>query len=283
MSTSTRIRMLVENTARGQEVLAEHGLSFWLDTGSHRILFDTGQGLPDVLSNNALKFGVDLRQADTIVLSHGHYDHTGGLHTVLNQAQSPTLYAHPAAFEPKFAPGREQDARSIGISPLDKEAALTRAGKLVRTVGPTDVLPGFTVTGEIPRITDYEDPGGSFFLDEALSKKDPVLDDQALYFESREGTVVLLGCAHSGVVNTLLHIQQLTGGHPIHAVVGGMHLGSASDAHMEQTINALSRWDIALLAPGHCTGLAATVALWTAFPDACCPCECGSVFEFPSP
>ncbi|MCK5806136.1 MAG: MBL fold metallo-hydrolase [Lentisphaeria bacterium] len=283
MGTNIRIRTLVENTARGQEVLAEHGLSFWIDTGAHRILMDTGQGLPDVLSSNAVKLGVDLRQTNAIVLSHGHYDHTGGLHTVLDQADSPVLYAHPAAFEPKYAPGRKKSVREIGILPIDRSAALTRTGQQVWTVTPTEVLSGFTVTGEVPRITDYEDTGGRFFLDPALSEKDPVLDDQALYFDSHKGTVVLLGCAHSGVVNTLQYIHRLTGERPIHAVIGGMHLGSASETRMRQTISALRKWNIGLLAPAHCTGLAATVALWNAFPNACRPCECGSVFEFAAP
>jgi len=140
---------------------------------------------------------------------------------------------------------------------------------IVWTAKPTEVVDGIFVTGEIPRQNAFEDTGGSFFLDAACARPDTLLDDQALCFDSTEGLVVLLGCAHSGVVNTLEHVRDLAGGRPIHTVLGGMHLHAASPERMEKTIAAFRRLGVQRLAPAHCTGLPALAQLWTAFPDRC--------------
>ena len=136
------------------------------------------------------------------------------------------------------------------------------------------------VTGPVPREADFEDTGGPFFLDEGCSKPDPLIDDQALFFEAKGGVVVLLGCAHSGAINTLRYVQHLKGGKPILAVLGGMHLVNASPKRITRTIRELRRLDVQLLAPAHCTGVAATVALWNAFPGKCAACQVGSQFTF---
>lgn len=277
---AVRVQVLVENTARGQGVQSEHGLAYWIEADERRIVLDTGQGLANVLTNNAEIFAVDLAQADTIVLSHGHYDHTGALKTVLGLADRPSLYAHPVALEPKYAPGRNGAVRSIGMSEENVDAVRAQTNEIVWTRECTEVAPGLFVTGEVPRVTDFEETGGRFFLDPDLTVPDTLPDDQSLFFASSEGTVVLLGCAHSGIVNTLLHISEITDGTPIHAVIGGTHLGAASPYRMSRTVEALREWNIQLLAPCHCTGLASTVALWQAFPGACQPCECGTVFRF---
>ncbi len=136
-------------------------------------------------------------------------------------------------------------------------------------------MDGIFVTGEIPRHSTFEDTGGAFFTDPDGAHPDLLLDDQALYFDTKAGLVVLLGCAHSGVVNTLEYVRQLTGGRRIHTVMGGLHLLNASPARMDQTIAALRRLDIQRLAPAHCTGLPALAQLWTAFPDRCFACAVG--------
>lgn len=113
-----------------------------------------------------------------------------------------------------------------------------------------------------------------------VQRPDPLVDDQAVFFESREGAVVLLGCAHSGVVNTLQYIDALRGGKPLCAVLGGMHLLQASPQRLARTVEALRTWNLRLLAPAHCTGMAATAAMWNAFPDRCATCHVGDLFEF---
>ena len=124
-------------------------------------------------------------------------------------------------------------------------------------------------------------PGGAFFRDPAGAHPDPLLDDQALYFDTKDGLVILLGCAHSGVVNTLEYVQHLTGGRPIHYIVGGLHLLKASPERMDKTIAAFRRLDIQRLAPAHCTGLPAVAQLWTAFPEHCVSCAVGTKLSIP--
>lgn len=280
MASTIRVTVLVENTAQGARLLGEHGLAYWIEWEDRRVLLDTGQGV--VLAGNAYKLDVPLHQAAAVILSHGHYDHSGGLAHVV-RSQRPVVYAHPAAFEPKFARRQDGTARDIGMPPMSQRALTANGVTVIATTAPTVVLQRLTVTGPIPRLTDFEDPGGPFFLDAACTQPDPLIDDQAVFFEVRDGVVVLLGCAHAGVVNTLQYVAQLTGGQPIRAVLGGMHLVEASAERLARTIAALRTWDIPSLAPAHCTGLAATAALWNAFPGRCTTCHVGTQFQFAAP
>jgi 7,8-dihydropterin-6-yl-methyl-4-(beta-D-ribofuranosyl)aminobenzene 5'-phosphate synthase len=166
------------------------------------------------------------------------------------------------------------------MPPGSTKALGDAASSVIWTSSPTEVLPGMFLTGEIPRKTAYEDTGGRFFLDAACTRPDPLLDDQALYFDTREGTVVVLGCGHAGVVNTIERILELTGGKPIHALIGGMHLLSASPDRMDRTLQALRNWNIKKLYPAHCTGMAAVTKLWNAFPQGCAMCPVGTSLVF---
>ncbi len=267
------ITVLVENTARKRGLLAEHGLSFWIDAGEQKFLFDTGQGM--ALFNNAKCLQTHLEKACAVILSHGHYDHCGGLSGILDLAPNITVYAHPAAFETKFKCSEEGVSHEIGIPGLDHKEIIKRVPNLILTEKPTEIVKGFFVTGEIPRQNNFEDTGGPFFLDKSCLTPDPLKDDQALFFETSEGIVVLLGCAHAGVINTLEYIRQLTGNKPIHTVMGGMHLINASESRLKETFEGLRRLDVKHLAPAHCTGLKATVQLWSEFPGACASCNVG--------
>ena len=278
MTKKARVTVLVENTAKSPGLLAEHGLAFWIEAGSQCILFDTGQG--GVLVNNAYRLGISLSRVDAVVLSHGHYDHTGGLADALRGNRPNAIYAHPDAMKPKFARNKDGTAREIGM-PYPCEQALQRCcGQLVLTEKPTLISNGLMATGPVPHVTEFEDPGGPFFLDAQCAKPDPLVDDQAVFFESTRGTVVLLGCAHAGVINTLRYVRQLTDERPVHAVLGGMHLVGASVQRLKRTIDELREMKIDRLGPAHCTGRAATAALWDALPDRCVPCHVGTQVAF---
>ncbi|MGW8266594.1 MAG: MBL fold metallo-hydrolase, partial [Longimicrobiales bacterium] len=173
--------------------------------------------------------------------------------------------------------------REVGPPPPLSEAFLTaHSSSVTWTSGATFVTDEIQVTGPIPRNTEYEDTGGDFFLDATCATRDLIEDDQATFFDTRDGTVVLLGCAHAGVVNTLRHVQSLTGMRPIHAVIGGMHLTAASNIRMDRTVEALRELNVSLIAPLHCTGARAQARLASEFPDAWVPCQVGSRFEFSS-
>jgi 7,8-dihydropterin-6-yl-methyl-4-(beta-D-ribofuranosyl)aminobenzene 5'-phosphate synthase len=274
-----RLLSLVENTAEKRGLLGEHGLAVWIEAGSRRVLFDTGQGL--ALPRNALELGIDLHHADAVVLSHGHNDHTGGLGGLFSSARKTRAYAHPGIYRRRFVRDPDGTCRESGIRDADAEAVRKNAAELVEILQPTEVMEGLFVTGPVPRLAEYEDTGGAFSLDRDCLQPDPIEDDQALFFESNAGVVVLLGCAHAGVVNTLEYVRSLTGGKPIHAVVGGMHLKNASRERLERTYEEFRRMDISRLHPGHCTGIRAVAELWQQFPGRCGSLSVGTRMEFP--
>ena len=273
-----RITVLVENTAGGRGLLGEHGLSFWIEWDGKRFLFDTGQG--HVLLKNARRLGIGLDHMDVVVLSHGHYDHAGGLGDVLRSSRATTVYAHPAAFDAKYARNLDGSARDVGMPGLDEEMIRDMA-ELVLVEGPTELCCGLHLTGPVPRTTDFEDTGGAFFKDRACVEPDPLVDDQAAFIETQAGTVVILGCAHAGVINTLRHVQSLTGNRPVHTVIGGMHLLHASPERMDKTVGELRRLDVQRLLPCHCTGFEAAARMWSEFPGRCASCPVGSVVDVP--
>jgi 7,8-dihydropterin-6-yl-methyl-4-(beta-D-ribofuranosyl)aminobenzene 5'-phosphate synthase len=271
----TSITILVDNTAP-DGLACEHGLAICIEHGQRMLLFDTGQS--DIIKRNAQTLGIDLRDVDTIVLSHGHYDHTGGLMTVLDEARSANLYLHPQAAKPKFACYKDKPSRNIGI-PYLTESSLAdhkHIKSIIWTEKPTDVYPGFTITGPIPRHTDFEDVGGPFFLDTNGQIPDTLIDDQAMFFQSGEGLVVIVGCAHSGIVNTLDYIAQLTGQTRIHSVIGGIHLRSASNDRIKHTIDAFRNYHLQQIALAHCTGDNAVGEFRKTLGQKCFSCSVGS-------
>jgi 7,8-dihydropterin-6-yl-methyl-4-(beta-D-ribofuranosyl)aminobenzene 5'-phosphate synthase len=274
----THITVLVENTARGPGLLAEQGLAYWIEFDGRHVLLDSGQG--GVLTGNAYKMGIALREIDALILSHGHYDHTGGAAEVLKTDRPVTIYANTAAFARKYIRKSDGTTQDIGMPYLSSKAIRDSRNRLMPAEKPTMIFDWLTVTGPVPRLTDFEDTGGPFFLDEACKRPDLLEDDQSAFFDTAEGIVVLLGCAHSGVINTLRYIRQLTENRPIRAVIGGMHLVGASPHRVQRTIEELQGIGVERLAPAHCTGMQATVALWNAFPGRCSTCPVGTRFEF---
>jgi len=277
-SMMVQITTLIENTVQTRSLKAEHGLSFHIKVGKNSLLFDTGQS--DLLLENASKLGIDLTQLDAIVLSHGHYDHTSGLETLLTLAPKARIFLHPGALDSKYVREITGSCRRIGMPLTVSNTLATATDKITFTEKKTEILPGFFATGNIPRVTPFENPEQSFFNDDAATNPDNVPDDQALYFNSREGIVVILGCAHAGVINTLEHISKLTDGKPFYALLGGMHLIKADKTRIDATVEALRKFNFKKIAPAHCTGLLATSIIWTTFVGACDSCSTGTRFTF---
>ncbi len=279
MNAGVRITVLVENSVNRGGLKAEHGWSCLIEIGGRRVLFDTGQ--TELVLDNARTLGCSLENLDAIVLSHGHYDHTGGLAAVCRLSPAARLFLHPAALETRFTQDADGAMRRIGMPEASRQAIANAGPGLILTSACLEVVPGLRVTGEIPRQTNFEDVGGRFYLDDHARRADPLLDDQAVFFQTPAGMVVLLGCAHAGVVNTLTHIEHLTGGERVHALLGGMHLGSASERRMEETVACLRQIKPGCLAPAHCTGLPAAARLWSEFPERCKPAATGTTLLFP--
>jgi len=278
MNRQLHVTVVVDNTARNPDLLAEHGLCFWIEDGGHRLLFDTGQGA--AVRANAGTLGVPLEQAEAIALSHGHYDHTGGLAEAWMTPAATPLYLHPAALAPRYRVSGGT-AKEISMPRPVRDLVAHHMTSLRYTNQPTEIAPGAWLTGYVPRRhPEEEEEPEPFFLYPSGQQRDPLMDDQALYLVTVTGVIVLLGCAHAGVINTLDYIRDLTGNAPLRAVIGGMHLRAASAARLAWTVAQLQRLNPGMLVPAHCTGAPATEALAAAFGDRCRPCGAGATFDF---
>lgn len=250
-----RITVLADDHVAAPDVLAEHGLSMLIETDDWRILFDTGQG--KVLRGNADALGIRLAGLYAVVVSHGHYDHTGGLAILLRECSPSAIFLHPAALQPKYAKSDNAPHRSIGIPECSRQALSAVTDRVVLTESATEVVPGVWCTGEIPRVPANGPSETGFFLDGDCRAPDPLADDQALFIETSNGIVLIAGCAHAGVANTLDRVSALTGCGEVFAVIGGLHLWRATPPQLETSANAMGRRNARILAPCHCTGMGA--------------------------
>jgi len=263
MISNLRVTVLADNSVSALDALAEHGLSLLVEADSHRILFDTGQGR--VLRNNTETLGLSLAPLDAVVLSHGHCDHTAGLASVLEEAAPAAVFLHPAALQPRYVRSDPPVRDSIGMPEQSRLKLNHIRDRIVWTQAPTEIVPGIWCTGEIPRLAPGCERGGVFFLDTAHTRPDAIPDDQALFIETSDGLVVITGCAHAGIVNTLNRVGALTGSAPVRALIGGFHLGGAPPEQIEECISAIGACNLQFLAPCHCTGMTAHARLRSQF------------------
>jgi len=261
-----RITTLSENTAGLGNFLGEWGLSILVETGEVNVLLDTGQSIS--ASYNADTLGIDLSKIDKIVLSHGHFDHTGGLRQILTRMRKEVeIIAHPDIWQAKYARRQGEADRYIGI-PFQRQELESLGGSFNLTTKPIKITDNIMTTGEIPMVTDYEEIEPYLLVKEDTGwQPDKLLDDQALIINTELGLVVILGCAHRGIINTIYHAQQLTGVKAIHTVLGGCHLMDASEERVWLTIAALKELGVQRLGVSHCTGLPASAIMAQEFGD----------------
>jgi 7,8-dihydropterin-6-yl-methyl-4-(beta-D-ribofuranosyl)aminobenzene 5'-phosphate synthase len=261
-----KLTTLSENTVGWIGLLAEWGLSILVEVDSYKVLLDTGLGVS--AAQNAALLGIDLSKVDKLVLSHGHADHTGGFRHVLNAMRKEIeVIAHPDMWAAKYArfPGMKE--RYVGI-PFVREA-LENSGASFRLTGePVWITDNIVTTGEIPMNSGYEKIGAELFIKvNGELRPDPLLDDQALILKTQNGLIVILGCAHRGMINTIHHAQKITGVERIHMVIGGTHLFTASGEQTELSIAELKRLGVEKIGVSHCTGLPAAAKLFQEFGD----------------
>ena len=247
-------------------ILGEHGLSVLIERPAGTLLFDTGQG--HALMHNLACLKKNPARIGRIALSHGHYDHTGGLQQVLRHCGPVDVCCHPAVFSRRVAAlktGSRTAYRNIGM-PFERSALEALGGRFVFNTGFTEIAKGLYLTGEVPRATPFEKNdtrlkvkrGGRYV-------QDTIPDDQSLVIESKKGLVVVLGCAHSGMINTLRYIAAQLPGKRIHTVIGGTHIGFLGRAQLDATIEHLQQFRLQRLGVSHCTGLAPAMHLMQAF------------------
>jgi len=252
---TVRIVVLIENEAAADNRLEkEHGLSVLVLAHGRRVLFDTGASGAAVGNALLLGHGDDLARLDAIVLSHGHYDHTGGLAAVLAHRRAATpVFVRPGFFRPRLST-RRGAARAIGV-PLASADLEARGARFVEETSPREILPGFVLSGEIPLCEEATAGEPDLWLgpspDEAVP--DAFTDEQAMAVRSPAGLVVLVGCAHRGIVNSIAAAQAAAGSETVHLVLGGAHLGWADSARIAWSVEQVCRRS-ARAALGHCTG-----------------------------
>jgi len=267
-------------TAGGGEIptdtfLAEHGLSLLVTVyegeKSHTILFDTGYtqiGVP----HNMEKLGIDADSIEAIVLSHGHMDHTGSLHILLEKIGRPIpLVVHPDAFLfPRYLEGDDGKKRRFPRTLVKADLEDRKVDALVRKT-PTHLADDTVmVTGEVERVTEFEKGLPNAFAErDGKLEKDLILDDQSLVIKLKEkGLVIISGCSHAGIINTVLYARKMTDIEKIHGVMGGFHLsGAAFEAIIEETVKELQRMNPQVLVPMHCTGWKAIQRFAQEFPS----------------
>ncbi len=262
------ITTLSENTvATVGNLLAEWGLSILVETDDVNVLLDTGQSIS--VSHNADMLGVDLGKIDKIVLSHGHFDHAGGLRQVLGKMKKEVeVIAHPGIWAAKHVRQGEEDKKYIGM-PFQRQELESLGARFNLTTKPVKITDNIMTTGEVPMITEFEEiePNRFFVKEDSGWQDDKLPDDQSLIINIGSGLVVILGCAHRGLINTLYYAQQLTGVKQIDMVLGGCHLIGATEERIRLTIAALRELGVQRVGISHCTGLSAAVIMAQEFGD----------------
>ena len=251
-----RLSTLAENTASWTDLLGEWGLSILVETDDAVVLVDTGYST--VAAHNAGIMKAPLKRVNKILFSHGHMDHTGGLVSLLGLgcgAEKPVeVLAHPDAWAPKFWRLKNGGHEYVGI-PFARKLAESLGASFHLTPKPVWITDRIVTSGEIPMTNDFEhiDANACVQTDDGYVD-DELKDDQSLFIKSDKGLVIVAGCAHRGIVNTMAHAQKLTGCREIYAVIGGIHLFGASERRIRLTLEEIGRLDVQRIGVSHCTG-----------------------------
>jgi 7,8-dihydropterin-6-yl-methyl-4-(beta-D-ribofuranosyl)aminobenzene 5'-phosphate synthase len=275
-----QITTLSENCVAvgARNLIGEWGLSILIETDNEKIMFDTGASIS--VAHNARILGKDLSQVSKIALSHGHYDHTGGLADVLRRTGKVEVIAHPDVWSLKYVRYGEYEGY-IGI-PFRREELETLGASFNLTPDPVNITNEIMTTGVVPMVTEYEQIDTVMFVKEGDNlQPDPLADDLSLIIKTEQGLVVLLGCAHRGIINVLRQVQKLVPGRSIDTVIGGAHLMFSSPEKIEQTIRELKEFGIRRLGCSHCTGFGPMVRLAQEFGDIFFPNNAGTSVTVP--
>ncbi len=275
-----RVTVICENSVLTPlPVIGEHGLSFYIEGSDGVTLFDTGQGLGFI--HNMRMLGKDFSLIKRVILSHGHYDHTGGLYPLLKEREEETpVYLHPSAFNEKGALLPSGDVRHIGFQ-VSRDIYESEGASFIE-------ISGFTkITGSVSAISEIKHPEGWRAWDTRLVRKtgneilpDPFDDDLSLVMETASGPVVLLGCAHAGIIEILNSISEETGYKSFHAVIGGTHLDSAPDDYVDRAIEVIKKYNVEKIGVSHCTGFRVACRFANEFKERFVNASVGRVIEF---
>ncbi len=280
MEARTRITILCENLVGRLVGWGEHGFSVFIESAQGNYLFDTGNGHGIVA--NSLALGKDLKTIKKIFLSHGHQDHSGGLPEVLKLKGKVDVHVHPDVFIDRihvFQEEGQEKKRFVGL-PFKKTYLEFLGANFLFNKEFTEVEKKIFLTGEVPRRTAFEKPDLRLFSEkDGKLGQDIFADDQSLAINTEKGLVLILGCAHSGLINIIHHVTGKTGKDKFYAILGGTHLDFLTPEQLEETIRMLKGMDVEKIGAAHCTGMRAAFRLHQEFGNRFFYGSVGSVLE----
>lgn len=275
-----KVTVVCENSVQTPlPFVGEHGLSFCIEGDNGVTVFDTGQGLG--FMHNMRLLGIEPGAIDRVIISHGHYDHTGGLLPLLKERRDKLpVYLHHAAFMEKGALLHSGDVRHIGFQ-VSREVYESEGAEFREISGAAKI------DGSITAFSDIKRPDGWRAWDTRLMRSDdsgvipdPFDDDLSLLIETPSGPVVLLGCAHAGIIEILDNISAETGYKGFHAIIGGTHLDSAPADYVDRAIESVKKFNVEIIAVSHCTGFRVACRFAGEFREKAVNASVGRVFEF---
>lgn len=250
-SNMVKISILNDNTP-GRNFLSEHGLSYLVQTNHNKVLLDAGPGY--VFKTNADRLGEDLSDLNAVILSHGHWDHGNGL-KYLNGVP---LFAHPNVFMKRYHSDREGSYVGLEMEQADFEKRFD----MHLSDKPFQIGRNIWFLGEVPRLNPFEAKSTAFVDDKG--NEDYIMDDTGIAIKTSKGLIVISGCAHAGIVNTINHAINITGVDKIRAVLGGFHLKKNNEL-TRLTVRAIKKLNVKDVYPAHCTDLPALSVFFNTF------------------
>lgn len=273
-----KFQFLIENKTDSDGLVAEHGLSIYIEAHGRKILFDAGAS--ELFAGNAEKLKVDLASVEEMVISHGHYDHTGGVPAFCRINKIAPIYAHENAFFENFSLD-ENGEKSMDSIPWTQQERAMIEPRIVRTSGVKWLNEDIAISGTIPKIAGYE-PTATFYriLEDGTVIEDSMDHEQMLIIREPEGLYVFSGCSHRGVIPAVRYAREIFGGERIAVLVAGMHLYGADENMRKKVLDQIMAEDIGLVMPVHCTGINAICDLKTALQDRCIAAVTGTKYGY---
>jgi len=273
-----KFAFLIENKTDRDGIVAEHGLSIYIEAQGRKILFDTGAS--DLFIKNAEKMNVDLAAVEEVVISHGHYDHTGGVPAFCEINKIAPIYVHENAFYENFSLD-ENGERSMDSIPWTEHECAEIDPRIIRTSGVHWIDENIAISGTVPGIEGYE-PTATFYriLEDGSVIEDNMDHEQMLVIREPEGLYVFSGCSHRGVVPAIRYARDIFNGEKIAALVAGMHLYSADEEMRNKVVDQIIEEEIDIVMPVHCTGINAICDLKNVLKDKCIVATAGTKYGY---